>query len=46
MNNLEAATLGVYIHGLAGDSAASKLGTHSVIAGDIVENISDVLQNF
>ncbi|HZX21479.1 MAG TPA: NAD(P)H-hydrate dehydratase [Clostridia bacterium] len=43
MNNLEAATLGVYIHGLAGDSATSKLGVYSVIADDIVDNISDVL---
>ncbi len=43
MNNLEAATLGVYVHGLAGDSAATKLGTYSVIADDIVDNISYIL---
>ncbi|MFW5647854.1 MAG: NAD(P)H-hydrate dehydratase [Candidatus Alkaliphilus sp. MAG34] len=42
-SNSEAATLGVYIHGLAGDNAASKLGTYSVIADDIIDNISDVL---
>ena len=43
MDSSEAAALGVYIHGLAGDSAASKLGVYSVIADDIVDNISDVL---
>jgi hydroxyethylthiazole kinase-like uncharacterized protein yjeF len=43
MNSLGAATLGVYIHGLAGDIAASKLGAYSMIADDIIDNISDVL---
>jgi len=33
---LEAALLGVYIHGLAGDKAASKKGMQAMIAGDIV----------
>ena len=42
-DNLEAAALGVYIHGLAGDGAASKLGKYSMIADDIIDNISDVL---
>lgn len=32
----EAALLGVYIHGLAGDHAEGKLGQHSLIAGDII----------
>ncbi len=44
MDNLQAATLGVYIHGLAGESAAYKLGTHSVIADDIIDNISHILK--
>ena len=36
----KAAILGVYVHGLAGDRAAEKYGFTSMIAGDIVENIS------
>lgn len=34
-----AAVLGVYLHGLSGDIAASELGFESVMAGDIAENI-------
>lgn len=36
-----AAKLGVYIHGYAGDSAASKYGTASIIAEDIIDGIKD-----
>jgi NAD(P)H-hydrate epimerase len=36
---LSACQLGVYIHGLAGDLAAKKLGLDSMIAGDIVMKI-------
>lgn len=43
MELLEAARLGVYIHGLAGDLANDKLGTHSVIADDIIDCIQDVM---
>ncbi|WP_028981286.1 bifunctional ADP-dependent NAD(P)H-hydrate dehydratase/NAD(P)H-hydrate epimerase [Sporocytophaga myxococcoides] len=35
------AKLGVYLHGYAGDSAASKYGTASIIAEDIIEGIKD-----
>ena len=35
----EAAIMGVYLHGLAGDYAAKKAGIESMIAGDIVENL-------
>lgn len=35
----EAALIGVYIHGMAGDLAASKYGLHSLIAGDIIEQL-------
>jgi NAD(P)H-hydrate epimerase len=35
----EAAIIGVYLHGLAGDYAARKTGIESMIAGDIVENL-------
>ena len=38
-NPHEAAILGVYQHGVAGDRAAEKFGMTSMIASDIVENI-------
>lgn len=38
-----AASLGVYIHGLAGDLAASQCGTYSMTARDIINAISGVL---
>lgn len=36
---LHACLLGVYLHGLAGDIAASMCGEHSLVASDIIENI-------
>lgn len=39
----EAARLGVYIHGRAGDFAAEKKGQYSMIARDILDGISQVL---
>ena len=39
----EAARLGVYIHGLAGDSAREHLGAYSVIARDLLDHISTVM---
>ena len=41
----EAATLGVYIHGLAGDAAAEALGEYSVMASDIIDNISQIIKD-
>lgn len=38
---IEAAILGVYIHGLAGDLAAEKLSQEAMVAGDIVENLGE-----
>lgn len=35
----EAAVLGVYLHGLAGDFAAEAIGQESLIATDIIENL-------
>jgi NAD(P)H-hydrate epimerase len=35
----EAALLGVYLHGKAGDVAAEKLGMESMIARDIIGNL-------
>ena len=44
LDMLQAASLGVYVHGLCGDAAAQKLGEYSVIASDIVTNLPDVLK--
>ena len=44
MSSYEAACLGVYIHGLAGDSARTKKGAYSLMAEDIIEGICDVLK--
>ena len=35
----QAAVLGVYLHGLAGDKAANKLGQEAMIAGDMVNKL-------
>lgn len=40
----EAALIGVYWHGLAGDIAAQKLGYESLIASDIIENLGPAFQ--
>lgn len=40
---LEAAIAGVYLHGLAGDLAANKLGMRSLIASDIIANLSEAI---
>ena len=37
----EAAILGVYLHGLAGDCAKSRLSEESLISSDIIDNISE-----
>lgn len=38
-SSFDAARLGVYAHGLAGDYAAQKWGTYSMTAGDIIDNM-------
>ncbi len=43
LDRFTAATLGVYVHGLAGDDASDRLGEYSVMAGDIIDSISNVV---
>lgn len=40
----EAASLGVYLHGLAGEAASGKYGDRAVMATDLIESIGDVWQ--
>ncbi|HEV8284149.1 MAG TPA: NAD(P)H-hydrate dehydratase [Chitinophagaceae bacterium] len=42
-NSIEAAILGVYLHGLAGDFAAEKYSMEAMTAGDIIENLGEGL---
>lgn len=42
----QAAMMGVYLHGLAGDIAAGKLGMESVIASDILQCIPEAFKSF
>ena len=42
LNGIEASAFGVYIHGLAGDYAREKMGTHSMMASDIIDALKDV----
>ncbi len=42
--SFEALTLGVFLHGLAGDLAAETHGQHSMIAGDIIAHLGKAIQ--
>ncbi len=44
LSSFDAASLGAYIHGKAGDKAAEKLGRPSVMASDIANGIAEVLR--
>ncbi|MDD7306291.1 MAG: NAD(P)H-hydrate dehydratase [Peptoniphilaceae bacterium] len=46
LNPFEAAKLGVFIHGLAGDIASKKMSEESLIASDIIDNIHEVFKIF
>ena len=42
INGIEASAFGTFIHGLAGDKAREKMGTHSIMASDIIESLKDI----
>jgi len=42
---LEAAKLGVYLHGLAGDIGAEELGEYSLIASDLIEYLPEAIRS-
>jgi len=44
LSNFDAAVLGVYVHGLAGDIAAKKTGQISLIATDIIEALGEAFK--
>ena len=44
LSNFDAAVLGVYIHGRAGDIAAKKVGQVSLIATDIIESLGEAFK--
>jgi NAD(P)H-hydrate epimerase len=41
LNNFDATVLGVYLHGLAGDIAAEKVGQVSLMTTDIIDSLPD-----
>lgn len=43
MDESDAASLGVYVHGLAGEYSAEKYGVHSVLAGELADCIGEVI---
>ena len=42
LNEIEASAFGVYIHGVAGDFVREKMGTHSMMASDIIDALKEV----
>ena len=40
----EAAAAGAYLHGLAGDLAARRLGEASLVAGDVLTAVPDAIR--
>ena len=41
---LDAAVMGVCVHGLAGDEAAKEKGKYAMVAGDLITYTGDVLK--
>ena len=46
LDHFAAGALGAYLHGLAGDLAARRLGQVSMLAGDIVESLPAAFENY
>ncbi|MCZ6679994.1 MAG: NAD(P)H-hydrate dehydratase [Candidatus Poribacteria bacterium] len=44
MPSYEAAVLGVYLHGLAGDIAAESVGQHGLMAGDVLDAVPEAIE--
>jgi hydroxyethylthiazole kinase-like uncharacterized protein yjeF len=42
----DAASLGVYLHGLAGESAGRRWGRRSVLASDVIDTLPEVIRKF
>lgn len=42
MKSFEAASLGVFLHGLAGEEAAGRKGRFGMLAGDIADSVAAV----
>ena len=40
----DAAVLGVYLHGLAGDIVAESIGMHGLMAGDVLNNVPEAIK--
>ena len=40
----DAAVLGVYLHGLAADLVAEKIGLHGLMAGDVLNNVPEAIK--
>ncbi|MBE7023559.1 MAG: NAD(P)H-hydrate dehydratase [Ruminococcaceae bacterium] len=45
MDTFDAAVLGAYIHGKAGDIGAMRLGTHGLLAGDVAELVPEAIRS-
>ena len=43
MEECEAASMGVYVHGLAGECAAKNFGVHSVLASELADCLGEVM---
>ena len=40
----DAAVLGAFLHGLAGDMAADRLGEHSLLARDVIDTLPQAIR--
>ncbi len=43
-SSFDAAVLGVYLHGLAGDIVAESIGMHGLMAGDVLDSVPKAIQ--